>query len=65
MTLKPKKSTFEMQTQELNEILANLKKGELNIKEIAVQIKRAKEIYASCKKELEEAKMVINEIKES
>ena len=60
--MKKKKTDFETQFNELNAILEVLKNDDLKVSEIKEKVLRAKEIYELCKKELEGAKMEIEEI---
>jgi exodeoxyribonuclease VII small subunit len=62
---KQKKTSFEENVEELDSILNALKTNNLNVKDLTLQVKRAKEIYLACKTDLEEAKLIISEIKES
>lgn len=56
-----KNFNFEAELVNLNKILEDLQ-GDVSLNEISTKIKKAKEIYDLCKKELEEAKFEIEEV---
>ena len=50
---------FEDLLKELNEIVAELEKGELSLEESIEKYKRGIELSSKCKKQLEDAKEII------
>ncbi len=53
---------FEAQMQNLEEILTSLTKDDLKLSEVTKLVKKAKELYDVCNKQLEEAKLEIEEV---
>jgi exodeoxyribonuclease VII small subunit len=53
---------FEVQMQNLEEILTSLTKDDLKLSEVTKLVKKAKELYDLCSKQLEEAKLEIEEV---
>ena len=56
--------SFEEKMDELNEILNVLQKDDLKLSEVSKNVKQAKKLYEDCKKQLEGAKLEIEEILE-
>lgn len=53
---------FEAQMENLEEILKSLQNEDLKLSEVSKHIKQAKKLYELCSKQLEEAKLEIEEI---
>ena len=53
---------FELQMQSLEEILNSLQNEDLKLSEVSRQVKQAKKLYELCKKQLEEAKLEVEEV---
>lgn len=59
-----KKSSYEINLEELQKIAESLKSGSVKLSEISSQIQKAKTLYEECRKQLESVKMEVLEFDE-
>lgn len=61
----PKKISFESSMQQLEEILTEMQQGNLSLDESIAQYAKAAKLIADCNKQLENAKVKIEEIEQT
>ena len=57
-----KKITYKKAVQELEEILSEIKKGEIDVDELSEKIKRAYELIEVCQDKIKKAEVEVNKI---
>lgn len=55
-------ASYEQKTEELSQIVQNLKTGELTLNEIMASVKKARKLYEECRKQIEAAKLELIEL---
>lgn len=61
---KDKKSLYEYNLEELQNIANSLKSGSIKLSEISSQVQKAKLLYEECKNQLESVKLEVLEFEE-
>jgi len=62
--MEKKQLSYEKAIVELEEILENIKERNIDIDQLAIKVKRAKELIEICEKKIKQAEMKVEEITE-